>query len=954
MADGSALDTPHRRPRRWLRLLALGVLLGVAAATPWLHEQWRLVSPTEAARLDREALHVHSRPLVLAVGDALDADALAAYLDASGYREHTAPGELATGHYRRQAGRVELGAPGELQRVLCAGLAACPPGGASIRLDGDGSVLAIRASGAPGALDAIELPPPRLASVPLRGRRLQQWVSLSKLPPHLVDAVLVTEDRRFFEHEGLDFRRIAGSVMANLRAGEIVQGGSTITQQLVKNRFLTPARTYRRKAHESLLAVLYEIRYDKAEILEHYLNEVYLGQARGLPIHGVGMAARHYFGRAVWKLTEPEAAFIAGLLHGPNQYRRDQDWQRARARRNLVLAQMAERGMALSAPVEALVAEPLGFAPDFAAAARGAHYIDHLTRSFRRDGVRPGVETEVGRVLVSALDYGAQRDAERVIAALLPTLQAQALANAAEAESGVLVPAKDAVLQASLVALDPATGEIRALVGGRDSTRGLFDRATRAARQPGSAFKPLVTLAALSGDPATGDSFSLATPLQDTPFETTGGEAIWAPQNHSGEFSGEVTLRDALQRSLNVPFARLGAAVGHGRIERTARALGLQAALPNVPSLALGTAEVTLLDLSRAYLPFAQGYRPPVPSPWRPPSTAAVAPAADAQGLSPGALYLVSDALRGVVTQGTARALPRHGYPHWAAGKTGSSSDYRDAWFIGYNPALLVGVWVGFDNEASLGGAASAFALPVFAEFMAARFPTPPLAAADVPAGLERHRVLVGAGCEATEELFLPYTPPPRRCVGFGTAPLEPPPASVSEGVPARAVAARRSAPPVAVSPRAGNRAAAFQAGQVAEANLDPGPVLDPFFVDEPPLPAVGPPLAGTAGAAAAGQVTVPAPYTTALPEPPSLRTRALVSWAADAPAPVTPAPAPPVEVPPSAPPAVADTAPPYNGPPINYGRGLPGPETARGRVSTLDYELRRDAHLAATVDDDL
>lgn len=538
-------------------------------------------------------------------------------------------------------------------------------------------------------------------------------VALDEMPAELIDAVLAIEDKRFRDHDGVDLRRIGGALVANVRAGGIAEGGSTITQQLAKNLFLSADRTLLRKARELAMSLVLEARYPKDQILEAYLNEIYLGQDGGNAIHGVGAAAQYYFGRDVNDLSLAECATLAGMIHSPNRLAPTRHPSEARERRDLVLSLMRDQGM-----IDAAAADD---AMDERIHAR-AHPSESVEARYFRDALGRDVAQHLpkrGAAVYTTLDATLQRAAEHAVSAELRRID----------QPGV---------EAALVAIDPRSGEVLALVGGRDYGASQFNRATDARRQPGSAFKPIVALAALER-PGGGNSrppFTLASHVSDEPLTVPTHDGPWRPANYDGTFEGEITLREALEQSRNVPFARIGMEIGPQRIVDAANRLGITSPLPAVPALALGSGEVSLLELVRAYGVLANaGELAPTRmvlasrigrQPLMTAETALAQRVAD-----PAAVYLVTSALEGVVDHGTGAALGPYQYSAQLAGKTGTSNDWRDAWFIAYTAHLVVGVWVGHDDGASLHRTGAQAALPVVSRFLSdidlgdARFPTP-------------------------------------------------------------------------------------------------------------------------------------------------------------------------------------------------------------------------------------
>jgi penicillin-binding protein 1A len=493
------------------------------------------------------------------------------------------------------------------------------------------------------------------------------YVPVDLLPRHLVDAVVAAEDRRFFKHWGLDTTGLMRATFANLRAGRIEQGGSTLTQQLAKNLFLGPERTLARKLEELVLALWLETRLGKRDILELYLNRVYLGAGA----YGVEMAARRFFGKSARDVTVLEAAALASLLKAPSRYSPASNQEVIRVRAQGVLAKMVDARL--------LSAE------DGAKAGRAAlRFADSLYRP--QSGVDYAVDAALDRLPPLALSADGDIVIETTVDGSLQR-RTQTLVQAALAGEGVSARAS----QAGLVLMD-TDGGIRAIVGGRSYAESQFNRALKAKRQPGSAFKVFVYLAALESG-MTPDSTVL-----DLPILGSG----WSPRNEGAGYRGAVTLRDALAHSMNAAAARLNMSVGPNRTASVARRLGIRSQLRADASLALGTSEVTLVELTGAYGVLANGGRALEPHLIRRVRTGTGRILFERQEPSPKMLVTpthaaaMTDMLRAVLTSGTAKraALPNHP----AAGKTGTSQDFRDAWFVGYSGQFIAGVWVGNDD----------------------------------------------------------------------------------------------------------------------------------------------------------------------------------------------------------------------------------------------------------------
>jgi penicillin-binding protein 1A len=489
-------------------------------------------------------------------------------------------------------------------------------------------------------------------------------IELRQVPEFLPKAVLATEDRRFYEHGGLDPIGILRAFVANIRAGRVVQGGSTISQQLAKNLFLNPDRTMRRKVQETLLALWLEQRYSKDQILTIYLNRVYFGAGT----YGIEAAAQRYFGKSARSLTLYESALLAGLLKAPSRFSPARDGDLASRRAEQVLANMVDAEFITGRQAEAAKTAKAKFA--MALSGQGGRYFG--------DWIIDQVTNFIGypdRDLV-------------VVTTLMPRLQKQA-----EAKIDAILASQGAnagVNQVALLSLAP-DGAVRAMVGGRSYGESQFNRATQALRQPGSAFKPFVYLAALEAGLEPNEI------LVDAPITIEG----WSPRNFDNRYRGEVTARDALAQSLNSVAVRVSERAGRESVIKVARRLGITADLRPGPSLALGTSEVTLLEMTQAYAAFANGGE----GAW----AYGIQEIRDTSGqilyrrggdgpgqvIGAGTLENLQDMLTAVVTTGTGRGA-NIGRP--AAGKTGTSQDHRDAWFIGFTAELVTGVWLGNDD----------------------------------------------------------------------------------------------------------------------------------------------------------------------------------------------------------------------------------------------------------------
>src|SRR5215210_1481051 len=538
-------------------------------------------------------------------------------------------------------------------------------------------------------------------------------VPLAEVSPHLIHAVVAIEDRRFFDHDGFDPVRIFGSALAVLRAGKAVQGGSTITQQLARQS-LGREKTVRRKLKELLTAVELERHYTKREILEIYLNKVYFGDG----LYGAEAATRGYFGKRASELTIAEAALLAGLLQAPSAYAPTVNPERALARRNLVLQAMLDTQAISAAEHERATRAPLRLRDSLR---RREPYGAYFKEEVRRQLVQQfGSErvAEGGLRIYTTIEMAKQRAAETAVGQSLQTIDAMRPPpiQSRQVKSQPAVESDD-VLQAALVAIDPQTGAVRALVGGRDFAQSPYNRATQARRQPGSAFKPFVYAAALEAGYGPDDKIDRL----DEPLQLA--SATWSPEDEHVSDSS-LTLREALRVSSNRAAVRLLDEVGLQRTLTTARAFGFEN-LPNVPSVALGSGEVTLDEMTAGFAAFANGglvSRPFV-----------IRRVVDHNGavlydhdeparraMAPDNAYRLADMLADVIDFGTGSAARRLGFDLPAAGKTGTTDEYRDAWFIGFTPTIVAGVWVGYDQPRPIraNGYASALAVPLWTQFM--------------------------------------------------------------------------------------------------------------------------------------------------------------------------------------------------------------------------------------------
>ncbi|MEE8312256.1 MAG: PBP1A family penicillin-binding protein [Candidatus Binatia bacterium] len=635
-----------------------------------------------------------------------------------------------------------------------------------LELDSSGRMRRIRSLDDGSDVYDAALEPVLLTGLHGSLREDRREMSLGEVPVPLVRAVILVEDRRFFEHHGFDPRGFARAMLANLRAMGVRQGGSTLTQQLMKNFFLSEDRTVGRKLREAAMAIVAERRFDKGEILEAYMNEIYLGQRHSVGVHGMWEAARFYFGREPRELTLGQIATLAGMIRAPNYYSPHTKPERALARRDVVLDVLYSTGEIDARTLAAARAETLGAVRPPPPPPGASHFIDFV-REELADRYSSDVLTSQGYSIFTTLALERQIAAQRAVSEGLARL---------ERDYAHLAEAGEARLEAALVAINPRTGAIVAMVGGRSYRDSQYNRVVEARRQPGSVFKPIVYLAAIGRERLGDVHYGPMSIVVDEPFEWEYDGKVWAPQNYERKFYGDVTIADALANSLNVATARVARDVGIERVRDLAVRLGVDPALPAYPAIALGGWEMSPLDVARVYSVFANAGLAA--------QLIAVSKVVDREGrtveghsveirrvISADDAYLMTSLLEGVVERGTARSLRAHGFHRSAAGKTGTTNENNDAWFAGYTPDLLTVVWVGFDRGAHLGLTGAAAALPIWADFMRAALDERPASTFTVPRGILFADVdpqsggLAVSGCRhVVRQAFLEGEEPVTRC----------------------------------------------------------------------------------------------------------------------------------------------------------------------------------------------
>jgi penicillin-binding protein 1B len=619
---------------------------------------------------------------------------------------------------------------------------------------------------------SFELEPEFLGAIFQGEWEQRRLVPLSDIPPALIDAVLAAEDHRFYHHHGIDLMRTARAAWIDLTAHQVLQGGSTLTQQLMKNFFLTSKRDWRRKLKEAVMAYIAERRYSKDEILELYLNDIYLGQRGQEGIYGVWEAAQFYFSREPRDLTIEEMATIAGMIRSPNRFNPLRHADSARVRRNEVLAAMLEDGYINKAAYDAAVIQPMRTREPYTEPNDAPYFVDYVKHELA-ERYPPAVLTGQGLRIFTTLDVHMERQAEQAIEHNLLSLE--------EKHPSLRRKEKNQQLESCLVAIEPQTGKIRAMDGGRDYRLSQFNRVTQSHRQPGSAFKPVTYLAALQETFDGGEQRFLPTSyIDDEPFVWQLGTASWRPKNYKDRYFGRVTLEFALAESLNSATARLADAVGLDHVLEMANRLGLSN-LPPYPSVVLGGIEVEPMQLAAMYSILANEGMEVQPY--------AVTAVVNAHGqviegheltaeqvLSPETAYTIDFMLEQVIKRGTAVGARKAGFIRPAAGKTGTTNDSVDAWFAGFTPNLLAVVWTGFDQKEALGLTGAEASLPAWTDFMMEATASRPDTDFPMPSDIVRVKVdpltgyLAGPYCPVTMDGVFPKDLAPTEVCPFHTS----------------------------------------------------------------------------------------------------------------------------------------------------------------------------------------
>ena len=726
----ATLSTSRGDPRRGVysnRRLKVAVLLLTLMSLPLValfgFFLWIFVrsSALVDARLEearnRVPSRVYSRPVSIRTSDHMDVEGLASILNALSYQNTEKP-DPGAGEFLVN-GTITLRPRGTPSAPPTGPPA--PQGDEAIVVGFDRTkagidiVKSIKTARTGKDLKVLTLEP-ALISYLFEGaeREKRRFVKYDELPKHLVEAVLAIEDRRFFQHPGFDPFRIVGAALRNLKPGGNLQGGSTLTQQFVKNFFLTPDRTPKRKIQEAVLSFVLERRASKREIFELYVNEIYLGQVGSFNINGMGEAARVYFQKDISNLSITESALLAGMIQSPNPYNPMRHPDRAMARRNAVLRAMADEGFISADDLTRLSDEAVEVKSKSSPGLDAPYFMDLVRRDLKGKFGENGFHN---LKVESTLDLRLQRVAQEALESGLTALDTK------------LKRPDEMKLQGALISLDVKTGGILALVGGRSYTQSQFNRAVQAQRQPGSTFKPFVYLAAFEAtldDPAL-PPITPATVVDDSPYVFFYEDKEYIPQNFEDVYLGPVTLRRALSKSLNVATMKVAEMIGYARIaDLWKERMKITKSVKAVPSVALGSFEASPLEMATAYEVLASGgFR-------REPFSINRASTEDGTTFELGAggtpsttrvvrqetTYLVTRMMESVLNEGTGAAARSMGFTVEAAGKSGTTNDTRDAWFAGFTPDIVTIVWVGYDDNSPVNLPGSRAALPIWVEFM--------------------------------------------------------------------------------------------------------------------------------------------------------------------------------------------------------------------------------------------
>jgi penicillin-binding protein 1B len=719
------IASAHSEATRYTAIALAALFVIFCALTGYYYVRFsNMIDARLHGERDRVLPRVFARPLEIRRSEGLSQKEVIDRLNDLGYAQRTlaqSPGEFAVDGALLSVVPRAGSHPGKVLTISFQRPAAARRGRGGARPKPDPTAMGTR-------IESISVNKRRLARVTLdtpmltaliQARVKRRQVPLSALPTRMVEAVLAIEDRRYYVHPGVDPIRMVGALFRNAFGDRpYLEGASTITQQLARNFFLTEEmaveqqtrqRGLRRKLLEQFMAVILDLRATKDEVLELYLNDVYLGNRGSFAIHGVAEAARLYFGRDVNNLSLGETATIAGIIQSPGTLSPFNSPARARERRNVVLRAMADAGYVSADAAERAASEPLSPVAR-ALDAEAPYFVDYAGQVLAEHF--PAVTQTTQAVDVyTTLDLHLQRLAQDAVSS-----------GIARVDKLLSRRRRGRVPQAALIAVDPRTGDILAMVGGRSYNQSQFNRAVSAHRQPGSVFKPFVYLAAFERAAAEGLPLTPASIVVDEPTTFDANGTPWTPSNHQNEYEGEITLRRALAMSRNAATVKVAEQAGFDRVADLWRRIGAGAAPRAFPSIALGVFEATPLDIATAYSVFANGGEKRALRPLlrvKRGDKEIVAKDSPTKRIARAdTTYLVTNMMRSVLSEGTGAAVRASGFGLDAAGKTGTTNDLRDAWFVGFTPELLTVVWVGLDDNQVLGLSGAQAALPIWTAFM--------------------------------------------------------------------------------------------------------------------------------------------------------------------------------------------------------------------------------------------
>jgi penicillin-binding protein 1B len=692
------------RKRGWKFYLAVGVglpLLLLSLVTVYYYVTFaRMIDARLHGEFDRADPRIFARPFEVRRGQSISVQQLVDRLNDLGYAHRAKvgqPGEFTVGREAIAIMPREGTHKGKLLRIVL---------GARGQQQDPTGIDHIQTVGTPEKFDRLTLDAPLITALITAGREKRRDVPLAAIPQQMVKAVLAIEDRRFYDHAGIDPLAIGGAFFTYMFGTKTyMRGGSTLTQQLVKNTFLTPERTPKRKFQEWIMSIALERRLSKDQVLELYLNDVWLGQRGSFAVHGVPEAARLFFGKDVANVSLSEAATIAGVIQSPPRHSPFNNPERSKERRNVVLRAMADSGYISAEAAAKASREPLQVAAR-SLENEAPYFVDYISQELQ-DKYKASGAVDV----YTTLDLHLQKVAQDAVREGLTRIDE------------ILAKRKRQKAQAALIAVDPRTGEILALVGGRSYNQSQYNRAVVASRQPGSVFKPFVYLAAFENAYSQGRTdITPATVVLDEPTTWEFNQQSWTPSNYDGEYEGAITLRRALALSRNIATIKVAESTGYEEVAGLWRRVGAGTAPRPYPSIALGVFEATPLQVASAYTLFPNGGTTrPLAAISRIVSGGRDLEIKNGQPKSiarADTTYLVTSMMRSVINEGTGAGARGAGFTYDAAGKSGTTNDLRDAWFVGFTPELLTVVWVGLDDNQPVGLSGTQAALPIWTTFM--------------------------------------------------------------------------------------------------------------------------------------------------------------------------------------------------------------------------------------------